>query len=642
MKDLIKKLNEATKAYDEGCPVMSDKDWDNLYFELKKLEEETGIVYPDSPTQKVNYMVASELTKVKHNHPMLSLDKTKDKSVLIDFIESYPDAGCIEMLKMDGLTCSLTYKDYKLVKAETRGDGEIGEDVTHNANVVKNIPKTIPYDGELIVDGEIICTYNDFKPFSELYKNPRNFASGSIRLLDSKECKNRNLSFICWDIISDVAETLSEKLEIASKLGFEVVPWIAYSGNSTLDYDEEWLKKKASDFGYPIDGLVFKYDDCKTYYNLGYTDHHFRGGIAYKFYDETYSTKLRGLDWDVSRNGVLTPVAIFDPIDINGSTVGRASLHNLTLMDQTLGVPYEGQGLEVFKANEIIPQIYSAERLNNYYKVNRIEIPTKCPICGQKLFRLKEGVAETLNCLNSQCRGKVLTRLEYFVSKPCMNIDGLARNILESMYDYLEVRTYKDLYELTKDQLSLLPGFAETSINNIYDAIQKSKEVRLDKFIASIGIPGIGNKQAEEISKICTNWNDFRNKAFSNFDWSILDGFAEKKSAKINSFNFNEIDEVVPYLHIYNETYSKEEVDKESPLMNKKIVITGSLNQFKNRSELAELIQSKGGVIQESVNKNTDMLINNNTESNSSKNKKAKELNIPILSEEDFIKMYLS
>lgn len=638
--DLIKVLNDATKAYDEGCPIMSDKDWDKLYFELVNREKNSGIIYPNSPTQKVNYDVVSELQKVKHNHTMLSLDKTKDKNVLIDFIESYPGAGCIEMLKMDGLTCSLTYKNNKLVKAETRGDGEIGEDVTHNANVVKNIPKTIPFDGELIVDGEIICTYDDFKPFSELYKNPRNFASGSIRLLDSKECRNRNLSFVCWDIISDVAKTLSEKLEIASKLGFDVVPWISYSGNSTLEYDEDWLKRKASEHGYPIDGLVFKYDDCETYYNLGYTDHHFRGGLAYKFYDETYSTKLRNIDWDVSRTGTLTPVAIFDPVDIKGSTVSRASLHNLTLMDQTLGIPYEGQNIEVFKANEIIPQIYSAEKDDN--PKNRIEIPTRCPVCGETLVRMKEGVAETLNCVSESCKGKVVNRLSYFSSKGCMDIDGLARNTLEDMYTYLGVRSLADLYRLKEEQLFNLPNFKDTSVHNVYSAIQKSRKVALKRFLTAIGITNVGAKQAEQICSICDTWDDFRSKVANNFDWTILEGFGEIKANTINSFNYSQADEVVPCLSISNEKNSTPVSTTNGKLVNKKIVITGSLTHFKNRNEFAELVQSNGGIIQGGVNKETDLLVNNDVNSNSIKNKKAKELGVRIISEDDFMKEFFT
>lgn len=641
VRNLVNKLNAATKAYDEGCPYMSDKEWDDLYFRLQEAERITGIIYPDSPTQKIDYQVASELKKVKHNHPMLSLAKTKDLAEIEAFINKYPVGGTIAMLKMDGLTCSLTYKDHVLVRAETRGDGEVGEDVTHNALVLKNIPKRIPWTDEITIDGEIICTKDDFEEFSDLYKNPRNFASGSIRLLNSSECVSRKLKFIAWDVITNVRETLSEKLDLAARLGFEVVPWLELVAVVDLQKDViGWLKEKAEKHSYPIDGLVFKYDSCELYNSLGFTDHHFRGGLAYKFYDETYSTELRSLDWDVSRTGTLTPVAVFDPVDINGSTVTRASVHNLTLLEQTLGVPYEGEHLEVFKANEIIPQIYSADK-NPDKKVKFIDIPRNCPICGEPLIRRKEGVAETLVCINNNCRGKVLTRLEHFVSKQCMDIDGLARNTLENMYDYLGVKTFRDIYTLTKEQLAKLPGFAETSINNVYDSIQKSKDVKLSKFITSIGVPNIGSKQAEQICSVCTNWNDFMNKAFSGFDWTIIDGFGEKKSVSINSYNYVEAQAVADYLHIYNVNETPEDTKiTTSPVMNKKVVITGTLEHFKNRNELVELLQSKGAIIQTGVNKQTDLLINNDVFSSSAKNKKAKELGVRIISEEQFMEEF--
>lgn len=640
LRELIVKLNDATKAYDEGCPYMSDKEWDDLYFRLDAAEKSSGIIYPDSPTQKVNYRVVSDLPKVKHNHLMLSLAKTKSDEELLQFIEAFPKAGCIEMLKMDGLTCSLLYDNHVLVSAETRGDGEIGEQVTHNVAVIKNVPKRIPYEGKLIIDGEIICKYADFEPFSDSYKNPRNFASGSIRLLDNNECRNRNLSFICWDIINDIPEkdTLSSKLEFAQEQGFEVVPWITYSGSSTLEYDKQWLKKKATENGYPIDGLVYKYDDCATYEKLGYTEHHFRGGLAYKFYDETYTTYLRALDWDVSRTGTLTPVAVFDPVDINGTTVSRASVHNLTLLEETLGIPYVGEEIEVYKANEIIPQIYSAVKEPNS---NIIKIPTVCPICGEKLSTRKEGVALTLMCVNNNCRGKVLTRLEHFVSKPCMDIDGLARSTLESMYDVLDVKTFSDIYAVTKEQLARLPGFADVSVNNVYDAIQKSRIVDLSKFITAIGITNIGSKQAEQISAVCSSWNDFLNKSFSGFDWTAIQGFGQKKSAAINSFNYVEAQDVSRYLDIVNKQETPEDtVIDISPVINKHIVITGSLSHFKNRNELMDILQTKGAILQAGVNKQTDLLINNDVFSASAKNKKAKELGVRIISEEQFMEEF--
>lgn len=630
MRDLIEELNEATKAYDEGKPIMSDKEWDNKYFELKQMEETSGITYSDSPTQKIIYEVSSGLNKVKHNHPMLSLAKTKDVEELKKFIEKYPSAGCVGMLKMDGLTCSLKYLNGKLISAETRGDGEEGEDITHNAKVVKNIPKTIEYKGELIVDGEIICKKSDFEEFADQYRNPRNFASGSIRLLDSRESANRNLSFIAWDMITDLFNTLVMKLDALDRWGFEVVPWTTYNKDLNLEDDIiKWLRSQADNF--PIDGLVFKYDDCKTYKDLGYTDHHFNGGLAFKFYDETYTTYLRRFDWDVSRTGKLTPVAIFDPVDINGSTVSRASVHNLTMMEEVLGTPYEGQEIEVFKANEIIPQIYSSVKKDNPEGI--ISLPTKCPLCGSVLTKKKDGVAETLNCSNDACKGKVLNKLNHFLN--CLGVDGIAKATLESFYDRLGVKTFRDLFQITPELLSVLPNFGETSINNVMKSLNDIKEVTLTKLISALGIPTIGTKQASQIAEVCTNWTDFRNKAFSDFDWTIIDGFGEIKSKNVNTFDYSEADAVEPYLTVVNKSVEL----MSGKLFGKKIVITGKLINFNNRNELVSLIKKNGGEVQDGIKKDTSWLVNNDITSNSSKNKKAKELGIQIISEQELLSL---
>lgn len=635
MRNLINTLNKATEAYDKGCPLMSDKEWDDLYFQLKEMEEKEGIVYPDSPTQKVIFQVSSGLTKVKHSHPMLSLAKTKSAVDLKSFIDAHKEADCIGMLKMDGLTCSLRYENGILVSAETRGDGEIGEDITHNAKVVANIPQTIPTKKTMVVDGEIICKKSNFVEFSDQYKNPRNFASGSIRLLDSKECAKRKLSFVAWDIITDIRDKnsgksfLSDKLAIALGLGFEVVPYLTVSSDDDLEKDViAWLKKSADD--YPIDGLVFKYDNCDIYQSLGYNDHHFNGGIAFKFYDETYTTYLRGFSWDVSRTGKLTPVAMFDPVDISGSTVSRASVHNLTLLNETLGEPYYGEEIEVFKANEIIPQIYSAVKKND--PDNKIELPTKCPVCGSTLVRKKDGVAETLNCENDKCRGKVLVRLNYFIG--CLDVDGVSYATVESVYDNLGVRTYKDLMTLDYSSFLSLPNFGEVSASKAADEIERIRTTTLAQFITALGIPNVSWKQAGQISDICKTWKEFRDRVDRKFDWTVIDGFGWIKSQNVNEFNYEEADDVAEIL-TFKEEQKAEAV--ASKITGKKIVITGKLNQFNNRAELVAKIESLGGIVQGGVSKDTDMLINNDVTSNSSKNKKAKELNIPIISESDFI-----
>ena len=369
IQELVDKLNYYTKLYDEGHPAISDKEWDDMYFKLQDLENFYGVYLSDSPTQNVNYQVVNKLNKVKHNHPMLSLDKTKSIDVIKSFLGN-KDFIC--MAKMDGLTCSLRYLDGKLVSAETRGNGIEGEDILHNALQVKNIPNKINYKEELIIDGEIICTYNDFKNFEKEYKNPRNFASGSIRLLDSKESSMRNLTFIAWDIIKGLDEKklltgydrLSNKLLEADELGFTIVPFeINLPEYETIEQIMEIVKKSSSI--YPIDGLVFKYDNCDEYIAAGKTDHHFKGGLAYKFYDEEYETVLQNIEWTMGRTGVLTPVAIFEPIDIDGTEVSRANLFNVSVMLDTLGQPYVGQKIWVIKSNQIIPQIIRAEKMVN-------------------------------------------------------------------------------------------------------------------------------------------------------------------------------------------------------------------------------------------------------------------------------------
>lgn len=369
IRSLIDELNRLTKLYDAGHPEISDKEWDELYFKLQEMEKETGIIYPDSPTQNIYFEKVSELKKVKHNHPMLSLDKTKNIEDIKSFVNKH---NWIAMAKMDGLTCSLRYIDGKLISAETRGNGIEGEDITHNALVIPSIPKKIDYKDELIVDGEIICTYKNFESFKDTYKNPRNFASGSIRLLDSKECKDRNLTFVAWDVITSfkteglASKYLSVELNILKEFGFTVVPFFINEDATDLTSIETYIKKIKKDcefLSYPIDGIVFKYDDSNEYNAAGRTDHHFKGGLAYKFYDETYESELLDIIYDVSRNGILTPVAKFKPIEIDGSIVEKCSLFNLSVLEEKLGKPYIGQKLWISKRNQIIPYIEKAEKI---------------------------------------------------------------------------------------------------------------------------------------------------------------------------------------------------------------------------------------------------------------------------------------
>jgi len=360
IQELIDTLNSWTKAYDEGHPIVSDETWDTNYNRLLQFEQETGIIYPNSPTQSINYQVVNALTKVKHDHPMLSLSKTKSVEELEVFCGDHLMVG---MLKLDGLTISLHYQNGELIRAETRGDGQVGEDVTHNAMVISNIPKSIKSKEDIIVDGEIICSYSDFKAFENEYANPRNFASGSIRLLDAKECAKRRLRFIAWDVITNVAQSLQLKLTWALNNGFDVVPLKVFRANETsVNNIIDTLKNdNITDYQYPIDGIVFKYDDCNYYHSLGATSHHPNGGRAFKFYDEAYESHLLDIEWSPGRTGVLTPIAVFETIDFLDSRVNKASLHNLSIMKQTLGIPYVGQKIKVAKMNQIIPAVVAAQ-----------------------------------------------------------------------------------------------------------------------------------------------------------------------------------------------------------------------------------------------------------------------------------------
>lgn len=358
MDKLVKKLNEATKAYDEGHPIMDDIEWDNLYFELVKKERYAGYALPDSPTQKISYQVVSELTKAKHNHPMLSLAKTKDWNEFLRYFDYHSVVG---MCKLDGLTCTLEYIDGRLVAAETRGDGEVGEVITHNVLTLPSVPKKINHKGRLVVDGEILSTYQDFEKFQDQYSNPRNFAAGSIRLLDSKECAARNLKFVVWNIIEGIeSNSFIDRLTAMDKLGFLTVPW-----TSSFDWDaKEFLVERAQEEGYPIDGLVGRFNDIEYGQSLGSTDHHSKAAFAYKFADDLYPTTLLDIEWTMGRTGVLTPVAIFEPVEIEGAIIERANLHNLNIMEKVLGQPYVGQKIRIYRANMIIPQVYDAEKIS--------------------------------------------------------------------------------------------------------------------------------------------------------------------------------------------------------------------------------------------------------------------------------------
>ena len=647
IRELINFLNKCTKYYDLGEPIISDKEWDDKYYLLKSLEKKFGIYYPDSPTQSVNYEIVNELVKKEHNHDMLSLDKTKDISDIENFLKGFRS---LAMSKMDGLTCSLLYNDGILISAETRGNGKIGEDITHNIKVLKNIPTTIPIKEELIIDGEVICTYEDFESsgFNLVYKNPRNFAAGSIRLLNSSESKTRNLTFVAWDVIKGFENKsyLSDKLQELKSIGFTICPYKIITNNK-IDNTIQAIINESKKLSYPIDGIVFKFDDIAYGASLGKTTHHFKNAIAYKFYDETYSTNLLDIEWTMGRTGILTPVAIFNPVEIDGTTISKANLHNISILQKTLGkFPHKNQPIEVYKSNQIIPQIYSAdcieEQTELYYKKNpKLFIPNLCPECGKKTTRIvQENDSSFLICTNKECEGKLINKLEHFFGKKGLDVKGLSVATLEKLIDWGWVSNIKDLYELEKYKKDWIekPGFGEKSVNNILNAISVGRECELYQLISAIGIPLVGVNISKELTKHFNSWNSFITAINNNFDFTSIHGFGEEIDKSLKSFDYSEIIEL---LNKYIIIKSNEKVENDKKVATNKIfVITGTLKYFKNRDELKKFIESIGGKVVNSISNNTSYLINNDLLSNSTKNKKAKELKIPIISEEKFLEIF--
>ena len=637
IKKTIEKLNYYTKLYDEGIPEISDKEWDDLYFKLVKMEQATGIYLKDSPTQKISYTSINQLEKVEHNHPMLSLDKTKDIDIIKSFVNN---KRYIAMLKMDGLTCSLTYRNGYLVSAETRGNGLIGENVLHNALQIKNIPNRIKDTNEIVIDGEIICKYDDFKEFENEYKNPRNFASGSIRLLDSEECSKRKLFFVAWDCIKGISvETLTEKLSVLKDLGFTTVPfqWGNSIEDDIIEHSIKELKNVAKKLNYPIDGVVFKYDNVNEYLAAGRTDHHFKGGIAYKFYDEQYETTLKDIEWTMGRTGQLTPVAIFEPVEIDGTLVEKASLHNISIMEKILYKPYIGQKISVVKMNQIIPQITNAIWNSDEYDTlkNGLFIPTECPICHNETIVKQENDSKILFCNNSSCEGKLLNRLDHFCSKKGLDIKGLSKATLEKLVDWGWINTYQDIFLLYqyKDRWIKKSGFGEASVNKILNAIKEAQITTLDKMIAAAGIPEIGSRVAKDLANYYNSWSEFR--AETNF--LQYNGIGEVMNNNLLTFDYDDLNldyTINRFLSVKNEDKDNENVKF---LDGKTFCITGKVHLFKNRAELQQDIEFKGGRVVSSMSSKVNYLINNDINSTSSKNRVAKESGIPIITEEDYM-----
>lgn len=640
MKRLVALMNKYRDAYynnDES--LVSDLEYDNMMDNLRALEENTGVVLANSPTRTVGYEVKSSLKKVKHDHPMLSLDKTKDINEIVKFLQG---RTAIVMAKMDGLTCSIKYIDGELFSAETRGDGIEGEDITHNIRVVRNVPLTIPVGGTVVIDGELIIDKKDFAELREIfvdnkgkkYKNPRNLASGSVRLLNSEECAKRRVQFVAWKPIEGiVCEELSQGLNALSELGFNSVPYLRILTPTKEKCQEvsDIIELMAKDLDFPIDGCVFGFDNIAYSKSLGMTSHHLRSQIAFKFYDELYDTVIRSIDWTMGKTGVLTPTAIFDTVEIDGTDVSRASLHNLTIMSQ-LNVR-ENCTARVFKANMIIPQIDSTDDDG----VADFVIPDRCPICGGATIRIKDNDSEMLKCNNSNCSGKLLGKLCTFVSKQGMDIDGLGEQTLAQFIELGYIREFADIYLLKniRDRLAALPGFGKSSVDKMLASIEKSRDVTLERLIASVSIDGVGLDTAKKISKcVDGDLGLFMSSINNRFDFSSLNGFGERSNELIYKWFDNNMEQ---FLNVCLNVTIKQEAkpvvtDTSSPINGKTFCITGTFEY--PRKDIQKEIESCGGIFVSGVTKKTDVLfVGDNA---GSKLKKAEELGILVIPEEHF------
>lgn len=639
IKELTLLLNEASDAYyNTGDTIMSDKEFDTLLDELRDLETSTGLIMATSPTQNVGYEVKSKLEKVKHNHPMLSLDKTKSVDDVIKFLGGRTG---VCMAKMDGLTCSLRYVNGRLVSAETRGNGEIGEDILHCAKTIKNIPLEINCLDEVIVDGEVIITYNDFEkinatlPDDQKYKNPRNLASGSIRQLDGSVAAQRSMKFIAWKLIKGIDNnSFFDRYLFMDVLGFDVTP-MQFIPHQLIDKDHIEhailiIKENAKNEGYPIDGCVFGYDDIAYGDSLGSTSHHLRSQIAFKFYDELYPTRLQYIDWTIGKSAQLTPTAVFNSVEIDGTDVQRASLHNISIIKK-LGLT-NGCTVNVIKANQIIPQIDSCENDGD----GEIKIPSACPICGGVTAINKDNESEVLICTNPNCSGKMLAKFVHFVSRKCMNIDGLSEATLEKFISMGYLHNFKDIYSLSKykDELVKLDGFGAKSVEKLMLAIEKSRNVKLENFIAALGIDGIGLSAAKTIAEYC-NHDIYAlfDADDQSFDWTTLDDIGPTMAKNINEFfdnNFRDVFELAKEMN-----FIKPEQQSDNSLDGLKFCITGSFS--KPRDELKKQLESKGAKFVSSVSKNLDILFAG--DKTGSKLTKAQQLGIKVSNEDELLKL---
>lgn len=643
IKDLVELLNKANKAYyQEANEIMTNFEYDKLYDELVGLEKETGMVLSNSPTVNVGYQVVSQLPKEQHNSPMLSLDKTKEVGALADFAG---DRKCLLSWKMDGLTVVLTYENGELVKAVTRGNGLVGEVITNNAKTFKNIPISIPYKGRLTLRGEAIIKYSDFEQINReiedadsKYKNPRNLCSGSVRQLNSQVTAERNVNFVAFALINvddvDFGNSIEQQYKWMESQGFQVVEYRVVTGNSMEDA-VKYFAGKIQTYDYPSDGLVLMFDDIEYGLSLGTTAKFPRNGIAFKWEDEQAETTLKYIEWSPSRTGLINPVAVFEPVELEGTTVSRASVHNISIMEELeLG---SGDRIKVYKANMIIPQISE-----NLTKSGIDDLPKECPVCGHATEVKAENGIKTLYCPNSQCPAKHVKLFTLFVSRNGMNIDGLSEETLEKFIDAGYIKEFADIFHLDRyyEEIVATPGFGQKSYDNLMDSVEKARTVELSALIYSLGIPNIGSANAKLICKAFNN-NIEKIRNASVEELIEIDGIGEIMAEKFCQY-FADEDNIKKLDNLLKEVNIAEPEENTTPqnMDGLTFVITGSVEHFANRNELKSYIEKHGGKVTGSVSAKTNYLINNDAMSASSKNKKAKQLGVEIVTEEVFLERW--
>lgn len=643
IKELVEKLNKASKAYyAEDKEIMSNFEYDRLYDELVELEKETGVILANSPTVNVGYEAVDELPKERHESPMLSLGKTKSREELKEWLQGNP---AILSWKLDGLTIVLTYSDGKLAKAVTRGNGEIGEVITNNAKTFKNVPLNISYKGELILRGEAVITYSDFERINReitdadaKYKNPRNLCSGSVRQLNNEITAGRNIRFYAFALVKadgvEFNDSKEQQFKFLETLGFDTVERKLVNEENILD-EIEYFAGKIKTYDIPSDGLVLSYDSISYGEKLGRTAKFPRHSIAFKWADETAETTLKEIEWSASRTGLINPIAIFEPVELEGTTVSRASVHNVSIVrNLRLGI---GDRITVYKANMIIPQI--AENLTGS---NTAEVPAVCPVCGGATEIRQINDVQSLYCINEKCAAKQIKSFTLFVSRDAMNVDGLSEATLEKFIDMGFIKEFADLFHLEKyrDAITGMEGFGEKSYKNIIDSINNSRKTTLPRVIYALGITGIGAANAKVLCRHFDYELD-RIRNASMDDLSAIDGVGDVLAGSIREYmsdaeNMAKLERLVEELEI-----EKPEIDESTQtLSGLTFVITGSLDHYSSRNELKELIEQKGGKVTGSVTNKTTCLINNDSMSNSAKNKKAKELGVEVVTEDEFLERY--